>query len=646
MQRAVMDELTALSERLVVMSDARRDAAARGARRAARQDRSHPARHPARCPRAAAARTGSASRASAVILTFGLLSPDKGIEYVIDALPAILARHPDTVYIVLGATHPHVKERHGETYRLMLESARAAARRRREHHLPQPLRQPERARRVPRRRPTSTSRRTSSRSRSRRARSRTPSARARRSISTPYWYAQRAPRRRSRRPRAVARPAGDRARGRSTCSATTRSARRDARARRRLRREHALARGRARATSQSFERARAEHAAAPAHARSRRKTLGEPPGRAARARTSSTCALHDRRHRHPAARRLQRPALRRRLLPRRQRARAARSWRSSRTPAPRTGASCARSRRATSRSCSHAFNPTSAAASATSCRTRDAGLEECGSEDSHGRALWALGTVVGRSRDPGRQSLGGQLFHAALPAVAGVHEPARVGLRAARHRRVPARVPGRQRRRRRCDRRSPSGCSTLFTRASTRRLAVVRGSRHLLQRAPVAGAARVAASRMRARGDDGGRACDRSSGSSRCSARDDGYFAPIGSNGFYVRGERKAAFDQQPVEACAMVSACLEALPRHRRCRAGRDHARRAFDWFLGQNQLQQPLYDADDRRLPRRAPRRSRQREPGRGVDARRSCSRCSEMRAADRVDATTSADTEVARS
>src|SRR6185295_6091989 len=57
-----------------------------------------------------------------VLLTFGLLSPDKGIEHVIDALPAILARCPNAVYVVLGATHPHVKERHGEAYRLMLES--------------------------------------------------------------------------------------------------------------------------------------------------------------------------------------------------------------------------------------------------------------------------------------------------------------------------------------------------------------------------------------------------------------------------------------------------------------------------------------------------------------------------------------------
>jgi glycosyltransferase involved in cell wall biosynthesis len=57
-----------------------------------------------------------------VILTFGLLSPDKGIEYMIDALPAVLLRFPNTVYVVLGATHPHVKECDGEAYRLMLQN--------------------------------------------------------------------------------------------------------------------------------------------------------------------------------------------------------------------------------------------------------------------------------------------------------------------------------------------------------------------------------------------------------------------------------------------------------------------------------------------------------------------------------------------
>src|SRR5437867_1075260 len=56
-----------------------------------------------------------------VLLTFGLLSPSKGIETVIKALPAILSEHPDVVYIVLGATHPHVKRRDGESYRLSLQ---------------------------------------------------------------------------------------------------------------------------------------------------------------------------------------------------------------------------------------------------------------------------------------------------------------------------------------------------------------------------------------------------------------------------------------------------------------------------------------------------------------------------------------------
>ena len=56
-----------------------------------------------------------------VLLTFGLLSPNKGIEYVLNALPAILAEFPDVVYIVLGATHPNVLRHNGEAYRLGLE---------------------------------------------------------------------------------------------------------------------------------------------------------------------------------------------------------------------------------------------------------------------------------------------------------------------------------------------------------------------------------------------------------------------------------------------------------------------------------------------------------------------------------------------
>ncbi len=56
-----------------------------------------------------------------VLLTFGLLSPNKGIETVLEALPDVIEKFPDTVYIILGATHPAVKKIHGEQYRLSLE---------------------------------------------------------------------------------------------------------------------------------------------------------------------------------------------------------------------------------------------------------------------------------------------------------------------------------------------------------------------------------------------------------------------------------------------------------------------------------------------------------------------------------------------
>ncbi len=56
-----------------------------------------------------------------VILTFGLLGPGKGIENVIEALPAIVKKHPDAVYVVVGATHPGVLAHNGEEYRLGLQ---------------------------------------------------------------------------------------------------------------------------------------------------------------------------------------------------------------------------------------------------------------------------------------------------------------------------------------------------------------------------------------------------------------------------------------------------------------------------------------------------------------------------------------------
>ena len=57
-----------------------------------------------------------------VLLTLGLLSPNKGLENVIQALPSILSRHSEVLYVIAGATHPHVRLREGERYRLQLQA--------------------------------------------------------------------------------------------------------------------------------------------------------------------------------------------------------------------------------------------------------------------------------------------------------------------------------------------------------------------------------------------------------------------------------------------------------------------------------------------------------------------------------------------
>ncbi|MDD2432323.1 MAG: glycosyltransferase family 4 protein [Clostridia bacterium] len=56
-----------------------------------------------------------------IMLTFGLLGPNKGIEYVLQALPKVVEKFPDLIYFILGATHPGVIERFGEKYRQSLE---------------------------------------------------------------------------------------------------------------------------------------------------------------------------------------------------------------------------------------------------------------------------------------------------------------------------------------------------------------------------------------------------------------------------------------------------------------------------------------------------------------------------------------------
>ena len=120
LQRRAMNEIARLSRRLVVMSD--HGAALLHTVHGVPEDKIDIIPHgiPG-VPFASSNKKQLGIEGKSVIFTFGLLSPDKGIEHVIDALPVILARYPDTVYVVLGATHPHIKERYGESYRESLE---------------------------------------------------------------------------------------------------------------------------------------------------------------------------------------------------------------------------------------------------------------------------------------------------------------------------------------------------------------------------------------------------------------------------------------------------------------------------------------------------------------------------------------------
>jgi hypothetical protein len=216
-------------------------------------------------------------------------------------------------------------------------------------------------------------------------------------------------------------------------------------------------------------------------------------------------------------------------------------------------------------------------------------LEDSGSEDSHARALWALGTGAGRSRNEGHRKLCAQLFLRGLEVVAPFHSPrawaftllgiqeylrsctARAGVTAARAALTDQlldlwracatetwpwfEVSATYDNARLCQALLQSGQELPHPEA----LAVgLKSLRWLVsvQRAPA------------------------------------GHFRPIGSNGFYHRDGAHADFDQQPVEAQAMVAGCLEAY------RATRDpfwsrEAQRAFEWFLGRNDLGLTVYDA-----------------------------------------------------
>lgn len=117
-QRRVIDRILAVSASIVVMAEKGRELLIGSYGAAPEKIEVIPHGIPDFAfvePDGAKERLGFAKKT--VILTFGLLSPNKGIEVMIDAMPAVLKSRPDTVYVVLGATHPNLVRDQGETYR-------------------------------------------------------------------------------------------------------------------------------------------------------------------------------------------------------------------------------------------------------------------------------------------------------------------------------------------------------------------------------------------------------------------------------------------------------------------------------------------------------------------------------------------------
>ncbi len=217
-------------------------------------------------------------------------------------------------------------------------------------------------------------------------------------------------------------------------------------------------------------------------------------------------------------------------------------------------------------------------------------LEASGSDDSHGRTLCALGTLLGRSNTPGLQSMAGRLFEQALPAILTTTSPRAWAFALIGIHEYLRRYDG--------DRRASQVREELAGRLLTLYQANRSDEWRWFEKSlSYCNAALPHAFLMCGQSIPNRTINDAALESLTWLAdlqRDKtngGHFVPIGSNGFYKRGGERARFDQQPVEAQAMVSACLEA---HRVTgdKNWYKEARRAFDWFLGRNDLDLPIYD------------------------------------------------------
>jgi hypothetical protein len=216
-------------------------------------------------------------------------------------------------------------------------------------------------------------------------------------------------------------------------------------------------------------------------------------------------------------------------------------------------------------------------------------IEEVGSEDCQGHALWALGLCVGHAGQGSFQMLAAELFEQALPVATELTSPRAWAFTLIGIDEYLRRLSG--------DRRANQIRESLTARLMQRHAdaasedwqwfeEVVSYANAKLPHALILSGRCVNDAKMLETGLKTLRWLVKVQTSTA------GSFQPIGSNGFYRRGQERALFDQQPIEAQATVSACIEAYY------ATGDmlwvaEARRAFEWFLGRNDLGLALYDS-----------------------------------------------------
>lgn len=216
-------------------------------------------------------------------------------------------------------------------------------------------------------------------------------------------------------------------------------------------------------------------------------------------------------------------------------------------------------------------------------------VEDAGSEDSHGRALWGLGCLLGHSNNLGLRGSASRLFQLALPAAMDLKSPRAWAFTITSLNEYLRQFQG--------DRTATTVRDTLVLRLMDSYLAVNTPDWPWFEDSLSYCNAHLPCALLLGGESLGKREMTEAAlkslewlvGIQRPDGR---HFVPIGSNGFYPRDATRARFDQQPIEAYATLSACLEAY-RITGEERWQKEARRTFDWFFGHNDLRLPLYDA-----------------------------------------------------